>query len=1093
MLVSRLGRILGIVLLAFTPACGGSDSDSGESKHSKTIPVLSLQRLRNLGKVHAERDSEEGYLEAAQSLAEVVERSPEDGMDHLNLARVLLYLDSRIEEVGPHLEAARRLLGADAPPALEDVTGLYARRMRDLPTAIGAFTRLTERVPEHAHGWYQRGRCEADLGRFEDAQTSFERALQIEPGLRAAAYHSFMALQRLERAEEAEAARQRFEAISSEIAEDTDKCELTRVTLDRSRAASEPASVTFEWRERDEDLLADGGGTLLAVIDADGRDALLIQTERGFELARGDARSLRLEGASVSPEAPRVAVGDVDNDGELDGIWVSPGGELQVAFDLLDDAVMLGEPVPLDQGVAQVSLFDLDHDGDLDVIGGARSALRWVRNDGDRSFTLMQPPLYQSESELLTFDVHDLDRGNDLDIVVADALVRVLLNRRDGTFSPVDLPSLESAVRVLVEDFDNDGAPDVLAFRATGEWACAFNAGEGRPGSVAFRDTESVRFAAGEGSLRDVRSGDLDNDGDLDVLVAHDTGISLLRNTRGGRFVLESVADLPPSRLALADLDGDGLLEVIAQGDQLHIFSSGATPHYGSWRVRPEGKKDNREAIGAIVEQWAGPIYSSSMIKEPGGLRLGLGAQDRGEIEGIKVRWPQGILQAVPTADLEIAANGSARFPQKEGLVASCPFLYARGPEGWAFLTDVIGIAPLDEWLPPGATAHLDPEEYVRIDGARLEAVDGQLHLAITEELRETTYLDRVELVAVDHPSDGNLYLDESTRRDRYESLAGYLVPEKDVTAVDGLQLPDGRDESELVASRDGRYVHGYPDVPPQLSGWVERYDLELTLGAPATHLLLTGRIAWYDSTVAYSLWQQDRTWGPLRIEEIQGDRRHVLAADVGVPAGMDRTMVVELSKPLPPGARLAISGQHRFLWDTIASARNVSRFSLPTEGAATSESGQALVRHVVQLEQATLEFHGFSRTEGNVARHEQTYAFEESAPDDWLPRARGIATRYGRVEELLDAHDDRLVVLVAGDRVRLDFKAPPEPATGLRRTWFLRLSGWAKEGSFHNRTGRWILPLPYCAMKSYPPEEPRPMDPEYRRYLEQYQTRAIR
>ena len=124
------------------------------------------------------------------------------------------------------------------------------------------------------------------------------------------------------------------------------------------------------------------------------------------------------------------------------------------------------------------------------------------------------------------------------------------------------------------------------------------------------------------------------------------------------------------------------------------------------------------------------------MIKQATGLHLGLGRVDRGEIDGLRLRWPQGIIQAIAANELKIDDAGNVAFQQKAGLVASCPFLYAYGPDGWVFLTDVLGIAPLDEWLPPGTTPHKDPEEYVRIDGTALAVVNGKLRIAVTEELR---------------------------------------------------------------------------------------------------------------------------------------------------------------------------------------------------------------------------------------------------------------------------------------------------------------------------------------------------------------------
>ena len=318
-----------------------------------------------------------------------------------------------------------------------------------------------------------------------------------------------------------------------------------------------------------------------------------------------------------------------------------------------------------------------------------------------------------------------------------------------------------------------------------------------------------------------------------------------------------------------------------------------------------------------------------------------------------------------------------------------------------------------------------------------------------------------------------------------------------DLVPPASVKLEDGTEARPAVFRRDREYVHGYADAPSQWGGWAERYDLELTTAAPARALLLTGRIAWYDSTVAYSLAQHGRTWGPLTLEHVLGrGRSTTLVDDLGLPAGMDRTMVATFSRmPLPAASKLRLSGQHRFLWDRLFFVSKVEAVKLSgDQGSRRLEDGRTLVYGTHPVRHARLRFHGFSKVSGDRARHEQTYTYEAAAPDDSFPPAVGRATRYGEVTSLLEAHDDLLVVLVAGDGVEVDFAAPPALESGTRRTYFLRVSGWAKEGSFHNRTGRAIEPLPHRGMSRYPPPAEEIRDDEaYRSYLSAYQTRHVR
>jgi hypothetical protein len=166
--------------------------------------------------------------------------------------------------------------------------------------------------------------------------------------------------------------------------------------------------------------------------------------------------------------------------------------------------------------------------------------------------------------------------------------------------------------------------------------------------------------------------------------------------------------------------------------------------------------------------------------------------------------------------------------------------------------------------------------------------------------------------------------------------------------------------------------------------------------------------------------------------------------------------MIVPLGKtPLPAGSRLRLTAQYRFLWDRIRTA--------------AAPSHKRPVVHRAKLEKAELYHHGYSAYIGDPGRHEQSYDFDHSAPDDRYPRAVGMVNEYGDVLPLLGKHDDQFVIIVAGDAVKLDFVAPPSKA-GMSRTWFLKVTGWAKEGSFHNATGQQVAPLPFRSMSVYPP-----------------------
>ncbi|MBI4602110.1 MAG: VCBS repeat-containing protein [Planctomycetes bacterium] len=1122
--------LLGLLAVLAAACDGGGPRGARERARAIGDP----HRLRVLGKLHAELDTRTGCSDAAAYLRRLVELEPGSASDRIRLASALLFAED-VAGCERELAEARGLLaGAEAPPELEYLSGLAAKRRGAPREALEAFARVTERKPRHLHAWFQRGTAEEHADEPEHARRSLERALEVKPDFSPAAYRLAMVLQRLGRAEESKEMLERFRSMPDPGAFEAERCDLTQASLrplDGRPGEPPPAKVSFV-AATERFLGKDAGRGMLRArplrLGAEGAPGLVLA-------GPGGARVVRLGPGGPAPASPELAGGaagsaggiadavaaDLDSDGSDDAVLAGAGGLR--AFRGMAEGSFQPETAPLLEGEVPGALAcDADHDGDLDLAALAASPrgleVALLRSNGDRTFARLAPfgamaaRFESGEASSGALSAHDLDQANDLDLVAAggEEGVQAFLNRRDGTFARVALRELGKRTLVLAEDLDSDGAPDLFAAGGEPGWTWARNAN--RLGSPQELRLEAPSAAPGPDpeQVLDACAADIDNDGDLDVLLASGRRLFLLRNAAGGLLEAQDVPCPGAGARAVgaADLDADGVLEVlVGSGEGVEVLAAELEPGYGSLRLALEGKRDSPDGIGAVVEAFAGRLYQSLIVREPAGLHIGLGPGGREALDGLRLRWPQGIVQPVLGEDLVVqpGRRGEVLVVQKEGLVASCPFLYARTRGGWRFLTDVLGIAPLDEWLPPGQDprqnsahgARLDPEEWVRVDGDAVEPVDGALRFAITEELRETAYIDRLELVAVDHPEDVEVYADESSpQRDR-GPLRLQVLPRRGLRPPAAARLDDGADVLGAVRARDGAYAHAYRPSRPQHAGWCERSGLELEAPGPASALLLTGRVAWYDATVAYSLWQGGRTWGPVRLERLAGDGSWVpVAEDLGLPSGMDRTMVVPLATTnvVDTRARLRLSGQHRLLWDRILFAGEGGPVEVQgPEGELRLAGGCVLAHRTLPLRGATLGCRGFSRVLGDPARHEQTYRYEDAAPGDAFAPAEGLATRHGDVTPLLRDHDDLLAVLVAGDGVEVDFEPPPSLPPGRRRTFFLRVSGWAKESSFHNRTGREIAPLPFRAMSRYPPPagEGR-RDEAYRAYLEAYQTRIV-
>ncbi len=215
--------------------------------------------------------------------------------------------------------------------------------------------------------------------------------------------------------------------------------------------------------------------------------------------------------------------------------------------------------------------IDIDGDGDLDLIVAIEHEPNILLvNDGVGHFaneSVARIPQRALDSE--DIGVADLDRDGDLDIVIVsedDRTNEMYLNNGDGTFTdagdrwPVD----GTSNAVAVADVDGDGDPDILVGN-NGQNALLMNSGSGR-----FSDATTSHLPTIEDVTQDLELGDIDGDGDLDLLVGNEDRNRLLINDGRGVFRDESELRLPvrggreETREAdFGDVDSDGDLDIV--------------------------------------------------------------------------------------------------------------------------------------------------------------------------------------------------------------------------------------------------------------------------------------------------------------------------------------------------------------------------------------------------------------------------------------------------------------------------------------------------------------------------------------------------
>lgn len=226
--------------------------------------------------------------------------------------------------------------------------------------------------------------------------------------------------------------------------------------------------------------------------------------------------------------------------------------------------------------------------------------------------------------------------------------------------------------------------------------------------------------------------------------------------------------------------------------------------------------------------------------------------------------------------------------------------------------------------------------------------------------------------------------------------------------------------------------------------------------------LFLTGWVDWADaSTIVASAQTRDAAVAPpvLQVRDGAGEWRTVIA-DLGLPGGRPRTMVVDLTgKFLSDSREVRILTNMCVYWDEIFAADGV--FEPDVRVAAIDPS------------QADLGFRGFSENIVHPARLQpESFNYQRVGPTtNWDPTP-GDYTAFGDALDLLEKIDDRLVVMGAGDELRLRFPEPPAAPQGRVREFLLFVDGWAKENEANTAFGDSVEPLPFHRMSAYPYSE---------------------
>jgi hypothetical protein len=1121
----------GAVLLCSSAPSAQEKAAAEKKPGTSSGGIADAYRFNTLGVAYM---NQQRPADAQKYFEQALDANPKLGVARLNLG-ISLLAQQKLEPAHAALEAAAHQLPKDAYAWYN--LGLAYKDLGEQEKGITAFQHVTEIAPNEADAYYFVGFLNSQIQKYDEAIAAFQKGLALNAFHASAEFGLARALQRKGDAAAAREHLARFQKITTEHlgapfgAGYGDQGRYSLAELPLNSVVDVPAAIPVRFTAQpnaffSKDAVANGAqigpstGACFFDYDGDGKPDLFLVGGAANGTSRllhglGDGRFADVTseaGISLTGSGFGCAAGDFDNDGHIDlAVCLSDGVQLlHNKGDGKFEDVTRAAGIRREKGCVGVTFVDYDHDGDLDLYvtmtpdeaapsAGPHNTL-W-RNNGNSTFTDVSAEtalgFAATGAGMVATDFNN-DRAIDFVIAGGAAGTSIYLNPREGKFTPLggidfNKEKLPPAVGVVAFDFDKDGWMD-LAFTHAGA-----------PGISLWRNVEGKRLERvplpdlGWQKGWGIAALDYDNDGWLDLVAAGESSnggeVRLLRNlgSKGWADVtrdahLDAVRLNQPRAIAVADIDGNGDADLVVTqlgGAPLVLRNEGGNQH--NWMsIDLKALNDNKSGFGTKVELYAGTLYQKWEVTGASGylgqsaapILAGLGSERNAEV--VRLLWPTG----VPQDEINLAAKKVQSIGELDRRGSSCPVLFSWNGREYEFIADMIGPGVVGHWVAPGERDVPDPDEYLKVPAHSAKTRNGLLSFRFMEPMEETVYLDQVRLLAIDHPAAYEVFPNE-----RFVSAPPFpefrVIASRDAHPPIGAWDDRGNDVLPLISRRDHKYVTNFEDLP--FAGFAKLHWIELDLGAwdaqNPLRLIIDGYTDYFTATSMYAADQAGIKVIPPYVEALDAQGKWVrVVEDMGFPAGLERTMIADLTGTLPAGTRrIRIVNNLKIYWDTIRIDQ-------------TPDVRDVRVAQV-PLAKAALDFVGYPRETRLKPASDTTYSYAHRSMTGPYARAAGNYTRYGDVFDLLRASDDRFVVFGSGEGLKLDFdpkQLPPLPA-GWIRDYFFYADGFEKDLDFYAAHAFTVEPLPRHSLLPYPYPEGKdyPADAEHLGYQLEYNTRA--
>jgi hypothetical protein len=313
--------------------------------------------------------------------------------------------------------------------------------------------------------------------------------------------------------------------------------------------------------------------------------------------------------ATEYPTGPNpfgLAVDDVNGDGQLDLVTANLNGNTVSV--LLGSTTALGTFGPATSYATgasprTVALGDVNGDNRLDVVTAnfAANSVSVLLSSASMPGTFPMHSDYAADTGTQGVALGDLNGDARLDLVTANVTANslaLLFNTptAPGTFAPAVTYALSpgsTPVSVAVADMNSDGHLDIVSANAGSNAASVWLGSTLTAGAL----LAPTAYAIGTNSSPTrIAVGDLNGDGQTDIATADEgtesVSVLLGSSTVAGTFSPYTAYSVgsPPVGIALADLNGDGRLDVVTTHENsVHVLLNKGTALAASAATTPQG------------------------------------------------------------------------------------------------------------------------------------------------------------------------------------------------------------------------------------------------------------------------------------------------------------------------------------------------------------------------------------------------------------------------------------------------------------------------------------------------------------------------